>query len=52
MKLIVELMSVGDALGNVDIRRGTFQGDSLLALLFCAMYGSIIIDFKKREISL
>ena len=52
MKLILELMSNGDSLDNVEIRRGIFQGDSLLSLLFCVIYGSIFIDFKKSKISL
>ena len=33
------------SLGNAEIRRGISQGDSLSSL-FCATYGSIIIDFK------
>ena len=30
----VELTSCGESLGDVNIRRGIFQGDSLLPLLF------------------
>ena len=41
----LELTSNGVSLGNAEIRRGISQGDSLSSL-FCATYGSIIIDFK------
>ena len=43
----LELTSNIVSLGNVEIRKGIFQ--MIVSTSFCAMYDSIILDFKKSE---